>query len=58
LADFIAGNEFLRTLVREVFVAPFIWILDKSPLRQYTEYWPKEPQGTFGLALASALTGY
>jgi uncharacterized repeat protein (TIGR02543 family) len=58
LADFIAGNEFLRTLVREVCVTPLIWILDKSPLRQYTEYWPKEPQGTFGLALASALTGY
>ncbi len=38
LADFIAGNEFLRTLVREVLAAPLIWILDKSPLRQYTEY--------------------
>jgi len=38
VADFIAGNELLRTLVREVLVAPLIWILDKSPLRQYTEY--------------------
>ena len=38
IADFITGNEFLRTLVREVLVDPLIWILDKSPLRQYTEY--------------------
>ena len=38
VADFITGNEFLRTLVREVLVDPLIWILDKSPLRQYTEY--------------------
>jgi hypothetical protein len=38
LADFITGNEFLRTLVRQVLVDPLIWILDKSPLRQYTEY--------------------
>jgi uncharacterized repeat protein (TIGR02543 family) len=38
VADFITGNEFLRTLVREVLVDPLIWILDKSSLRQYTEY--------------------
>jgi hypothetical protein len=38
IADFIAGHEFLRTLVREVLVDPLIWILDKDPLRQYTEY--------------------
>jgi hypothetical protein len=38
VADFIAKKEFLRTSVRQVLVAPLIWILDKSPLRQYTEY--------------------
>jgi hypothetical protein len=38
VADFITGNEFLRTLVRQILVNPLIWILDKSPPRQYTEY--------------------
>ena len=38
VADFIAGDEVARTLVREVLVDPLIWILDKSPLSQYTEY--------------------
>jgi uncharacterized repeat protein (TIGR02543 family) len=56
VANFITGNQLMRTLVREVLVDPLIWILDKSPLRQYTE--AKEPRGTFALALASVLTGY
>jgi len=38
IADFITGNEFLRTLVRETLVPPLIWLLDKSPPHQYTEY--------------------
>jgi hypothetical protein len=30
IADFIAGNEILRTLVRELLVDPFVWIVEAT----------------------------
>ena len=30
VADFIAGNEFLRTLVREFLVDPIVWVMDAT----------------------------
>ena len=30
IADFIAGNDFLRTLVRELLVDPIVWIVEAS----------------------------
>ncbi len=38
IAALIAGRDLLRTLIRELLVAPLIWIVDKSPLGQYTRY--------------------
>jgi hypothetical protein len=30
IADFIAGNEILRTLVRELLVDPIVWVVDAT----------------------------
>jgi hypothetical protein len=30
IADFIAGNSFLRTLVRELLVAPIVWVVETT----------------------------
>jgi hypothetical protein len=30
VADFIAGNEFLRTLVRELLVDPIVWVVEAT----------------------------
>jgi uncharacterized repeat protein (TIGR02543 family) len=38
VARFLAGRGLLRALVKELLVGPLIWIMDKSPLGQYTEY--------------------
>ncbi|MFC1911423.1 CFI-box-CTERM domain-containing protein [Chloroflexota bacterium] len=38
IAALIASRDLLRTLVRELLVDPLIWIVDKSPLGQYTKY--------------------
>jgi uncharacterized repeat protein (TIGR02543 family) len=38
VARFIAGRDLLRALVRELLVGPLSWVLDKSPLGQYTKY--------------------
>jgi hypothetical protein len=38
VAAFIASRDLLRTLVKELLVDPLIWVVDKSPLNQYTEY--------------------
>jgi uncharacterized repeat protein (TIGR02543 family) len=38
VARFIASRDLLRALVRELMVGPLSWVLDKSPLGQYTKY--------------------
>jgi hypothetical protein len=38
MAALIASRDLLRTLIRELLVDPLIWIVDKSPLGQYTKY--------------------
>jgi hypothetical protein len=38
VAALIASRDLLRTLTREFLVDPLIWIVDKSPLGQYTKY--------------------
>ena len=30
VADFIAGNEFLRTLIRELLIDPIVWVVDAT----------------------------
>ena len=30
IADFIAGNSFLRTLVRELLLDPFVWVVEAT----------------------------
>jgi hypothetical protein len=30
VADFIAGNELLRTLVRELLVDPIVWVVEAT----------------------------
>jgi uncharacterized repeat protein (TIGR02543 family) len=38
VAALIASRDLLRTLIKELLVDPLVWILDKSPLSQYTKY--------------------
>ena len=36
VADFIAGNSFLRTLVRELLIDPIVWVVEATAdIRQY-----------------------
>ena len=30
IADFIAGNELLRTLVRELLIDPIVWVVETT----------------------------
>jgi hypothetical protein len=30
MADFIAGNEFLRTTVRELLIDPIVWVVEST----------------------------